>query len=143
MEAKGFRKILLAVDGSACSQAAARQAAVLAGLCGAALVLVHAKRHIPEFIGEPYYQSMLDRINDDAGRLLAPYRKRLDEEGVAYQELLLEGDPAEAICTAARLEGCDLVVMGTRGLSDLGGTFLGSVSHRVLRCSPCPVLTVH
>ena len=42
----------------------------------------------------------------------------------------------------ARVEKCDLVVVGTRGLSDFEGLLLGSVAHKVLVSAPCPVLTV-
>jgi hypothetical protein len=40
------------------------------------------------------------------------------------------------------IEGCDLIVMGSRGLSDFSGMVMGSVSHRVLRHAAMPVLIV-
>ncbi len=36
----------------------------------------------------------------------------------------------------------DLIVIGTRGLSDLGGIVFGSVSHKVLQLATCPCLVV-
>ena len=36
----------------------------------------------------------------------------------------------------------DLIVMGTRGLSDIKGLLLGSVSHKLIQLAPCPTLTV-
>ena len=53
-----------------------------------------------------------------------------------------EGDPARRIVKQARASAADLVVMGTHGLSGFERLMLGSVTERVLRQAPCPVLTV-
>ena len=37
----------------------------------------------------------------------------------------------------------DMIVIGTHGHSDIAAMFLGSVTEKVVRHSPCPVLTVH
>ena len=50
------------------------------------------------------------------------------------------GEPAEEIVDYARLEEVDLIVMGSRGLSPIQELLLGSVSDKVLRTAPCPVL---
>lgn len=142
MTAERFRKILLPVDGSSYSMDATRQAAAIAGWCDAEVVLVHCRDRVPEFIGAPYYQRLLDEAQAAAERLLAPYREMLEAAGVRFEARVLEGDPAKNIVTAAGVEGCDLIVMGSRGHTELEGLFLGSVSHRVLNTAPCPVLTV-
>jgi nucleotide-binding universal stress UspA family protein len=54
--------------------------------------------------------------------------------------LVVEGDPAPVIVEEARKY--DLVVVGTHGRSGLEVAIVGSVAARVLRESPCPVLTV-
>jgi len=137
-----YRKILVAVDGSRGAQEAVRRGASLAKLCGAEVLLVHCRKSVPEYLGEPYYQRLFDRLLARVEELMAPCRVILREAGVAFQERVLEGDPAQAVCEAARVEGCDLIAMGTRGLSDLEGLFLGSVVHKVLMWAPCPVLAV-
>ena len=53
-----------------------------------------------------------------------------------------EGEPARVILDRAASVGADLVVMGTRGLSELKGLLLGSVSHKVLQLAECPCLTI-
>ena len=53
-----------------------------------------------------------------------------------------EGDPARSILSQARDCDADLIVMGTRGLSDLQGFFVGSVSHKVSHLAGCTCITV-
>lgn len=66
------------------------------------------------------------------------------KKGIANVErLALVGQPAEAIADSARKIGADMIVMGTRGLSDLQGAIVGSVSHKVLHLSDRPCFCVH
>jgi nucleotide-binding universal stress UspA family protein len=50
--------------------------------------------------------------------------------------------PAQGIAEIAREAGADVIVVGTRGHSALGGLVVGSVARRLLHVAPCPVLTV-
>jgi nucleotide-binding universal stress UspA family protein len=52
------------------------------------------------------------------------------------------GSPASVILEQAREVDAGMVVLGSRGLSDLGGLLLGSVAHKVIQLSACPVLVV-
>jgi nucleotide-binding universal stress UspA family protein len=53
-----------------------------------------------------------------------------------------DGDPAQRILKAAEAENADLIVMGSRGFSDLKGLVVGSVSHKVSHLATCPVMSV-
>jgi len=53
-----------------------------------------------------------------------------------------DGDPASRILQQAEAEGADLIVIGSRGFSDLKSLVVGSVSHKVSHLAPCPVLSV-
>ena len=88
-------------------------------------------------------EAHLARIHEAIGdRLLADARSACVGAGVENIALVKEtGDPAKAIVRCADVEGAGLVVMGTRGMSELGGLLMGSVSHKVCQLAPCPVLT--
>lgn len=57
----------------------------------------------------------------------------------AHAHLLKGTSPADLILKCARDEGCDLIVMGSRGQGGVKG-FLGSVSYAVVQGSPIAVL---
>jgi nucleotide-binding universal stress UspA family protein len=63
--------------------------------------------------------------------------------GVRSVETVLEtGDPAHVVVATAEARGANLIVIGSRGLSDLRGLLLGSVSHKVNHLSGITVVTV-
>jgi nucleotide-binding universal stress UspA family protein len=62
--------------------------------------------------------------------------------GIDTESLIEHGTPHRAIIDYATAEAVDLVVMGTHGRTGVGRFLLGSVTERVVRTSPVPVLTV-
>jgi nucleotide-binding universal stress UspA family protein len=86
----------------------------------------------PRELLEPIARQVLDRAEAVAKKAGAKkIRKRI-----------IGSDPAEAILEEAKREKADLIVLGTRGLGELKGFFLGSVSHKVSARAECPCLTV-
>ena len=142
MESKGIKRILTPVDESLRSYRVVAKAAEMADAFQAKIILLHVRQKVPDILGEPYYQKVFDHFYDKAEKTTAPLKKLLDDEGVDHELLILEGDPAQAIILAAEDEKCELIVMGTRGLTDLKGMALGSVSHKVLHGADCMVLLV-
>lgn len=134
--------ILLPVDGSPHADRACGYATQLARLMAGRILLLHCHRPFPKVIGEPYLQSIITRTLEEAQTCLKPYRQRLKEQGLTFEERAMEGPAAAAIVHVADIDRCDLIVMGTRGRNDLQGLFLGSVTHRVLQTAPCPVMVV-
>lgn len=69
---------------------------------------------------------------------------RLQGKGfpVEVEYLVHTGDPAETILDQAKETNADLIVMGTHGRTGFNRMLMGSVAERVLRHSPCPVVTV-
>jgi len=77
-----------------------------------------------------------DRLLDDAEAVAR--KSGVARIGRAWKQ----GDPAAGILAAAEEQKADLIVMGTRGLSDLAGLFVGSVSHKVSHLCACSCVTV-
>ena len=64
-------------------------------------------------------------------------------KGAAVAKTVIEdGDPVRQILKQADKEGANLIVMGCRGLSDLKGLLMGSVSHKVSNLASCTCVTV-
>jgi nucleotide-binding universal stress UspA family protein len=69
----------------------------------------------------------------------------LEAEGFKVETEIIHsrnGIAAHAIAQVAEKDGADLIVVGTRGHTPLGGLLVGSVTQRLLQVSPCPVLAV-
>jgi nucleotide-binding universal stress UspA family protein len=135
-----MKSILLPVDGSPYSMTAARIAADLSRLTGAEIVLLHCYLGLPLTREIRVYGKVMEELVELSNALLEPYRALLSESEVPFSEELLEGNPAEMIVEVAARRGSDLIVMGSKGHSQLEGIFLGSVTHKVLHTAPCHVL---
>jgi len=142
-----YKKILVPVDGSDSSTDALKHAAKLAGLTGAELTLFHVM-HFPAQLetysgklGEAYYL-MKDRIKEHAEEILEKAREDCSAQKVSFTEKAVWGEPANEIIQETQQGDYDLVVIGSRGLGEIKGWLLGSVSQRVVRHSKSPVLVV-
>ena len=134
--------ILLPVDGSAHADQALGYAIDLVRELDGHILLLFCHRPFPKVIGEPYFQSIITRTLEDAQERLKPYCDKLLRAGTRFEDRIMEGPAGKTIVHVAVIEKCDLIVMGTRGRSDLQGLLLGSVTHRVLQTAPCPVVVV-
>ena len=76
--------------------------------------------------------------------VLVSAERRAKEKGVACECLpLADGEPSDEIVAAARDQGVDAVVMGSRGLSAIEAMTFGSASQRVCHQAPCMCIMVH
>ncbi|MCG5030300.1 universal stress protein [Mesosutterella sp. OilRF-GAM-744-9] len=142
-----FKKILATTDGSELAQKGIDQAMKLAKQLGAQLLVVSAE--------EPYsyanvtayrpesFESYNDRVKAETAERLEEARRLAERNGMTAEFLPVKGNtPAEAILEACRSRGCDLIVMATHGRSGLSAVLLGSVTAKVIKESPVPVLVV-
>jgi nucleotide-binding universal stress UspA family protein len=143
-----IQKILVPVDFSALSEAAARHAVTLGKQFGAKVVLTHV--YFPEmyrYFGGIEGGSYVAQIIPPREEALADSRQDLEElasrvDGGAEVKLeILEGEPAAEIVGYAQEHEVDLIVMPTRGHGPFRQFILGSVTAKVLHDSQCPVFT--
>jgi nucleotide-binding universal stress UspA family protein len=138
-------KILVPVDGSAASLEAVHQALrmVQDGL-RASLVLANVQE--PATLYEmllAHDPEVIETVSAEAGlHLLEAARALVREAGVEHEIEVAAGDPAHTLIDILENFGCDMVVMGARGLGTLRSAMLGSVSHEVLHAAQVPVLIV-
>ena len=138
---QGIKRILLAVDEAAHSITVTEKAIELAQTFAAKVFLVYVHPKVLD-LGQPYYQQALNKYMELSTHAVAHHKTQLEKHGLDFEVLILEGNPAEMITETARIEKCDLIVMGTRGLSNIQGWALGSVSNKVLHSTSCMVLMV-
>ncbi|OQY50258.1 MAG: universal stress protein [Desulfobacteraceae bacterium 4572_89] len=134
-----FEKILNPVDGSEHSVHATRSAIELARQFKSLIILLHCHSRFPVVLSEPYFQQAINEIMKSSEELVKPFESMLEESGVKYEIRILEGLPGTTIANVAKIEKLDLIVMGSRGVTNFEGLFLGSVAHQVLHKSTCPV----
>jgi nucleotide-binding universal stress UspA family protein len=76
------------------------------------------------------------------GRVVAEAAKRVVERGGHVDETkVLVGSPAQQIVEYAREHDADVIVMGRRGLGDVSGLLMGSVSHKVGHLTDATLVT--
>ncbi|MGI9519998.1 MAG: ATPase, T2SS/T4P/T4SS family, partial [Pirellulaceae bacterium] len=125
------KQILCPTDFSRHSSAALMYACDLARESDAALHLVHVHNGSP---AESSPHTLLNRI----ARSINP----ADELRITTVKAVVEGRPHQAIVNYVGEKEIDLVVMGTHGRTGLAHLTMGSVTAKVVRDSPCPVLVL-
>lgn len=134
-----IKLILNPVDGSQHSIHSTRYAIDLAKLLNARIILMNCHERFPIVLSEPYFQQAVNEISKASEELVEPFIKMLEKAEVEYDVRVLEGAPGNKIPEVAKIEKIDLIVMGSRGVTDFTGLLLGSVAHQVLHKSDCPV----
>lgn len=81
--------------------------------------------------------------DDESKMALADAEALLDRSGVVYQRALRVGDVAESIKAYATEQGCDHIVMGSRGMGAAGSLLLGSTTLKLLHTIHIPVVLVN
>jgi nucleotide-binding universal stress UspA family protein len=138
------KRILVPTDFSDGAKAALDYAIALAKPLDAEIVVMHAWE-IPVYAfpdGAMLPGGLFDGLEAASDEALQNVLKANAERGVKMRAVLSMGPPWREIGVACEREKVDLVVMGTHGRRGLARMLLGSVAERVVRTSPCPVLTV-
>jgi nucleotide-binding universal stress UspA family protein len=141
-----LQRILHPTDFSAYSAEAVAYARAFAERFDAELHLLHVlELHLsstPTFGAGLALPSQIHESRKAADKELTRVLDVESQQGKRIVRATAEGAPFLEIIRYAKENGIDLIVMGTHGRSGLSHVLMGSVAERVVRKSPCPVLTV-
>lgn len=145
-----FEKIVVAVDGSNHSMRALDVAVDLAKKYGSRLLVVSVFRH--HSVMENTHSLIRTREGmPDPDSAMREFAQEIIDSAVdhvkaqgfeAVEGHVRRGQPARTIAEFANEARADAIVMGSRGLGDVTGLLLGSVSHKVGSLSSCTTITV-
>ncbi len=142
-----LKTILVPTDFSDASEAALNYGKAMAEAFGASLHLVHVMEDLlaQAWAAEVYVASMpqlREEIDKESRQRLASMLTDEERRRYRVETALLAGNPFVEIVRYAKAHDVDLIVMGTHGRGPIAHMLLGSVAEKVVRKSPCPVLTV-
>jgi len=138
-------KILCPVDRSAASHRALDNAIRLARQYGARLTVMTVHEAMPAVYARMVKRDYRppDGYSRDLRQQFGKFLGEFDFSGVAWNELVREGNPHVEILSAAAEVGCDLIVMGREGRTGPSRTLVGSVAQKVTRAMPCSIVTLN
>jgi len=144
-----FKKILVPIDFSHFSKKALLEAVKLAECCGGKIFLLHVEEdifHMKQIHKvHPALEGICDKIHKD---FIVENKKRLEEFKSSIPKrlyaggMIKEGHPFVEIVRFARNKCMDLIVMSSRGRSDIKHALLGSTAEKVARKASCAVLII-
>ena len=136
-------KVVVAVDGSISSLHAVR---ALIDLLGSRkdveihVVNVQPPVHWFDLLPDDKQKIVQQRQQQAGEDICKSANRMLDLADLAHTSHVVVGEPAEAIVRCAGRLGCELILMGTRGMGGVAGLVLGSVATKVVHLSEVPVM---
>ncbi|MDQ1261499.1 MAG: hypothetical protein QG575_680 [Euryarchaeota archaeon] len=139
-----FEKILVATDGSEHGLRAAKVALGLGKISGGKVTAIYVAdtnrtSHLPDDMLLFSIRELLLKEGKEALRHVETLAKHMD---VAFESVVVEGNPGSEIVSYAQSAGMDIIIMGAVGRTGLDKFLLGSVAEKVVRSSKIPVLTI-
>ena len=146
-----YRRILVAVDGSATSKKALSAALEMASYSGGRsfIRLIHVVDEMAYFTGlDPYAgqsYSVISVMRDAGAKILADALAIVQSAGVQADTVLVDrlgAHLAETVAGQATEWNASLIVVGTHGRKGIGRILMGSGAEQIIRLSTCPVLVI-
>lgn len=142
-----IKSILFPVDFTEASSKVAGYAKTFTEKFGAKLYVLFVAEDLSKFAGFYVPHAALEKMERE---LLEGAQKKMPSfieknlSGISDLETMVElGDIAEKICEVAKEKQVDLIIMGTHGRRGLEKALFGSVTEKVVKTAPCPVLTIN
>jgi len=140
-----YKRILVPLDGSRLSEAVLPHVEEIAKGLNCEIVLLHViPLPVPVFDtpASPFDHNLLRDQEQDATRYLKEMCAKLEMDEARVNFLVREGDVTQLILDVAHEVQADLIAMSTHGRSGALRWLLGSVTDRIVRHSPIPVLAI-
>lgn len=143
-----IKRVLVPVDFSRDSLAALDYAVEFTKPLEAEIVLLHVIEPVyyatpaDLYATSPNLALLLEEQRRAAQTQLQKLVQKIASASRKARALLKSGPPAQVIAETAQKPKADLIIMATHGRTGLAHVLLGSVTERVLRIAPCPVLVV-
>jgi len=141
-----LHRILVPTDFSQHSRKAVTYAKAFAEKFGAEIILLHVFQDLavfqPEAVAVAPTVQPVEEFLTAARNSLARMIQENDLGKFKVQAEVREGAPADEIVRFAAEKNVDLIMVGTHGRGWLAHVLLGSVTDKVVRKAPCPVLVV-
>ena len=134
-----MKKILVGFDGSEGSEQALNRAMMLLEECGELILLAV----IPGPADKAFVDDeMYNKIKRKAENMINEVRINLGHHEFTITSMVEEGDPAVIIIDVSNKLNVDLIVLGSKGTSELGQYLIGSVANKVVQYAHKPVMVV-
>jgi nucleotide-binding universal stress UspA family protein len=143
-----IRKLLVPTDFSDGALQALEYAIDLAREVDAELLVLFVVEPVYSATGGELYSGSMDPsvVLEEQRRIgneqLSRLGRRLDKRAIRFLTVLETGTPYRIIAEVAEKSRADLIVMATHGRTGLSHLLVGSVTEKVIRTAPCPVLTL-
>ena len=136
-----IKRILVPLDGSKNSFRGLGEAIIIARNSQAIITGVYVTPLSPPASAEQkaYIKNVLLK---NANKFMERAKTHCAQNGILFYEKILHGDEGTKIVKFAHDKNFDLIIMGSRGMSNIKEMFLGSTSNYVLHKSKIPVLIV-
>ena len=134
-----MKKILLGFDGSEGSEQALNRAMMLLDEYGELIILAVIPSPTDKtFVDDIVYKNMKNK----AENLINSVITDIGRHDFTITSMVEEGDPASLIIDISNKLNVDLIVLGSRGTSELGHYLIGSVANKVVQYAHKPVMVV-
>ena len=144
-----FERILVATDGSDCSNRSAQMGIELAKTSHGKVTALYVLQQTVAPIGgltsgkiDEVVEGMRKAVKEEGESALAQVEEMAKRSGVPMEKKMVEGHPASEILRIAEETPMDVIVMGSIGRTGLVKYLLGSVAEKVVRNSKVPVLLI-
>ncbi|HTN65324.1 MAG TPA: universal stress protein [Burkholderiaceae bacterium] len=105
--------------------------------------LLHVQEPMPSHVHAYFSAADIEKMGvGETEKILQPARRLCAETGVSCTAHFRIGPIAQTIADSAAELQCNVIVMGTRGMSPIANLIIGSVTAKVLHLASVPITVV-